>query len=213
MPPVGEVVDEVQQPVVGPVEVLEREHERVARRPSARGTAATRRTAPRGEPLLERAADECSDVRRDLEVAEQLVDGAVHLLRDDLGRVVLEDLALRLHRLRECGVRHVPVREATGPASSRGSAAGPRRTWRTPTRCRDFPTPAFPSTVTSAGRPSDSTRCNVCFRTASSSSRPTRRDSRPSGGRSPRRRALTRSACHAGTGPALPFSSSGSRSA
>jgi hypothetical protein len=38
--------------------------------------------------------------------------GTVHLLADDIRRVVLEDLALRLHRLGERRVRDAAVREA-----------------------------------------------------------------------------------------------------
>ena len=61
-------------------------------------------------------ADERADLRRHLVVAEQLPHRGVRLLRGDLGRVVLEDLALRLDRVGEGRVRRVAVGEAAAAA-------------------------------------------------------------------------------------------------
>ena len=93
------MIDEVQQPVIGPVDVVEDEDERVAS----------------GEPLQEAApgleqllaahvarlarANEGAELGRDAVVAEQFPHGRLGLASCHFGRVVVEDLALRLDGL------------------------------------------------------------------------------------------------------------------
>ena len=98
---VREMIDEIEQPGVGPMDVLEREDQREAsRHPFQEPT-------PRVEQIVAReghgvaGADERQHLRRDRIVAEQLGDRLLDLLDGDLVGVVLQDLALRLDRVGE----------------------------------------------------------------------------------------------------------------
>ncbi len=110
--PVGQVVHEVEQPLVGPVDVLQHEHQRVSGSHPLEEPPPSVEQLLAGEVPLGGSADQGSDVLRHLEVAEQLPHRVVGLGAGDLRRVVLEDLALGLHRFGERRVRHVAVGEA-----------------------------------------------------------------------------------------------------
>ena len=114
--PVGHVVDEVQQAVIGPVDVVQHEDQRVA------GGEALEEAAPGLEQLLAAhvarfaGADERPQLRRDAVVTEQLPRGSLRLAGRHLGRVVVEDLALRLDGIGEGGVGGIGVGQASAPA-------------------------------------------------------------------------------------------------
>src|SRR5205823_6125165 len=104
--PVGKLVDQVEQLVAGPVQVLEDEDER------ALLCERLEKTSPRGERLLPGAAhrsvaseaDERAELPfdpRPLGFLEVLRDRLAQLPLDVLRRVVLEDPCLRFHHLAE----------------------------------------------------------------------------------------------------------------
>ena len=78
-------------------------------------------------------------------------------------------------------------------------------------RSRDFPTPAWPITVTRCGRPSLTTRSNSDSSRSDSSSRPTSGVQLPAA-RAARPRTTALTASQAQTGSAFPLSSSGTSS-
>ena len=173
--PARQVLDQVEHPLVGPVDVLDREHER----------------PPPGDPLDDRAdgreerlahplrvrprmgeaprAARCRAGREQRgvplagrlvpELAHQLGDAGAELLPGGLGRVRVADLELVAQDLAE--------RPVGDPRAVGGALAAPDRRWIVGLRARvdvssrssrDLPTPAWPITVTRWGRSSRSTR-------------------------------------------------------
>jgi len=117
-PPLNQVVDEVEQRVVGPLEVLEDHHHR-----STVGDAFEEQ-APAGEQVVARGAraffqpEEMREPRLDpstlLGIGDELLDAGVELLGGGRGRLVLRDPSAGAHHLRERPVRDaVAVREAS----------------------------------------------------------------------------------------------------
>ena len=106
------MLDEVEQPRVRPVDVLQHQDEGVAR------GHALEESTPRVEEVLaaERTrlggAHQHPDLESDGLVAEQLLHGRVGLRRRRLDRVVLQDLALRLDRVGQGRVAGTAVGEA-----------------------------------------------------------------------------------------------------
>src|SRR6185295_17594496 len=124
--PVREVLDEVEQAVVGPLHVLKHEHERVLLR------ECLEEPPPRRERLLlrarriERPPDEWTQMREHpLRVLlDQLLDRPLELGVDLLVAVGLEDPRLRLHHLRQRPVADtLAVRQRTPLAPERQLAA------------------------------------------------------------------------------------------
>ena len=122
--PVDELVEEVEEALVGPVDVLDDEDER------ALLGETLEEAAPGGERLvpaiaselrLAGEAEEREEMRLDprlvARAGERVLDGLVDLRRDLLGRVLLEDAGLRLDDLAERPQRDpVAVREAAALA-------------------------------------------------------------------------------------------------
>ena len=110
------MVDEVEQPVVGPLDVLEYEDQRVA------GGQPLEEPPPGLEEVLAAhvAASPAPTSARScgatLSSPNSSCAAASAFFAGHLGRVVVEDLALRLHRVRERRVRGVPVGEASTAA-------------------------------------------------------------------------------------------------
>ena len=152
--PVGQLLEECEQGVVRPVEVLEHQHDRPLGGKVLAGTAATRRTTPRGQrgrPTPTSGASRGEQPPRSGIVGSDL---ACELGCGFAGGVRLEDPALGLDDLAERPERDaVAVREASSLApahelaASLDVAAGARRTSRL------LPTPGSPMTVTSWTRP------------------------------------------------------------
>ena len=209
---VDEGVDEVEQPVVGPLEVVEDEHERPPLRERLE------EDAPAGEELrvtfaeadvLGHEPDERLEARSDpasLRLAYQLLHGVRELRRSRARVIVLVDSRLRLDDLAERPERDaVAVRQA--PAVPPGDdllvllapcARAPRRACS----CRS---PGTPTSVTSCGERSTRTRANAPSSSARSWSRPTSGvDGSPP--RSPTRPS-TSTASHTSIGSLLPFAS------
>ena len=141
--PVHEVVDEVEQRVVGPVQVFEDEDERPLARRSPPGSGARRRTprrAGRWPSLVRLEADQRMEVPLDPAASASSrtnrCDGLAELLARLLGTVGLEDPGLRLDHLAERPERHafaVRKRAAVAPVDeavrrrSRSSGTARRR--------------------------------------------------------------------------------------
>ena len=172
--PVGEVLEEGEQRLVGPVQVLEHEHRLPPVRPRTRGSAARPRTTPPARPA--RAAAPTSGSEPGLQPGDVRVVLGQRLLelgRRLLGRVGLEDPALRLHDLAERPERDpVPV----GKAASLPPADETRlvvEVAKSSAHRRLLPTPGSPTIVTSWQERCCAARSNVPIRSDFSSSRPT----------------------------------------
>ena len=106
------MVDVIEEPLVRPVDVLEREDERVSsREPLQETSPGVEEFFAAKRPWVARPDQRC-DLRHEVPLAEQLPDGRLSLLEGDIGRVVFEDLALGLDHIRQRRVRRVAVREA-----------------------------------------------------------------------------------------------------
>ena len=109
--PFEQVVDEVEQTAVGPLEVLERQDHRAGSSPSARRTAASRRTgrrgrrrrAPRGRS---RWASRGSTSRRSRSSGTWALDSGAELLPGRRRLLLLEDPGPGPDHLRQRPVRH-----------------------------------------------------------------------------------------------------------
>ena len=128
--PVDELVEEVEQALVGPVDVLEDENERALLGESLE------EAAPGGERLVAAVASELRlagepeereevrfDARLVARAGERVLDGLVDLRRDVLRRVLLEDAGLRLDDLAERPERD-PVAVGEAAALAPGDELG-----------------------------------------------------------------------------------------
>src|SRR3970282_2376978 len=103
------MIDEVQEAVVSPVDVLHGKDQGLA------GSHAFKKPPPGveevlpAEMVLATGTDQDLDVGSERRVPEQLLYGTGNLQSDSLRRVVFEDLALDFHRLGEGRLRHVAV--------------------------------------------------------------------------------------------------------
>ena len=138
--PVDELVDEVEQRVVGPVQILEHEHRRAAARPAPRRSAARRRT-PRPAPAAvpprrpRRPAD--AAVRRATRLsassATRRSTACAQLPAACVGAVAFEDARLRPSRSRRAPRSVTPLpygsdlpwRQVTGARSSSSARRAP----------------------------------------------------------------------------------------
>ena len=121
--PVREMVDEVEEPVVTPVEVFEDQHQRP---PFGDGFE---ELAPRGERLcrswlgasITGQPDERADVREQKRrfFVEQLLERAAQLGLRLVWRVAVEDAGVRLHHLADRPERRLPRRADSAPAARR----------------------------------------------------------------------------------------------
>ena len=154
--PVDELVEEVEEALVGPVDVLGDEDERtLLRKPFEEAS-------PRGERFVAAIAaelglvgesEECEEVRLYAHFVagtrERVRDGLMDLLRDLGGCVLFDDTRLRLHDLAERPQRDsVPVGEAAALPPRDELRIGIGDTWSSYTR-RLLPMPGTPTSVTS----------------------------------------------------------------
>ena len=199
---VHDVLDEVEEGRLRPVDVLEEDDER----PWSRERLEQPAGAP-GELLARELRRHEADRRRDALLRVGVPGERRQLLERHLRRVALEDPSRLPHRL---GERPEGDAVAVGQAATAEEAPV-----RHPARCtnssmrRDFPTPASPTTVTSRQRRSATAPSSAPRRLSSSSSRPTIGASMRRGRSAPSRTATSR---YAGTGSDFPLSSSGSTS-
>ena len=202
--PLEEVVDEVEQPAVGPVEVLEDEHGRCPvgeiRSKNVRQAANSSSRPPGGA-----SPTPSSDSERRLDPAPLGLVG--HVLGERRGdplawsslvvglgepRAPADHLAERPER------DALAVRRASGPGASRPSSTRPSMYLRNSQASRLLPMPAWPVTETSRARRSRAVAWRQSLSRRSSSSRPTNGASSPRDRPGPPRSATTRSARHAG---------------
>ena len=138
--PVGEIVDEVEQAVVGPVQILEDEHQRpllgqrleqAAPRRERLVAAVARVLAGRAE--ADERAQEAADPAALRLVGEDVLEHRGQLRLGGVERVALEDPGLRLHDLAERPVAEAlavgqrPALPPPGSAPRRGRPAGRAR--------------------------------------------------------------------------------------
>ena len=143
--PVDEVIEEVEQLVVGVVGVLDQEHHRVGASPAARRTAASRRTAPRARELrtgvaryrdAEQASDPGPDEQPIVDVGDVPLEPARQLDRGDLRRILLGDAEALADDLGERPEHQaLAVRQTAAAVPAASPRRGRRRTSRTPSRC------------------------------------------------------------------------------
>ncbi len=145
--PVDQVVDEVEQAVVRPVEVLEDEHERPLARPAPRRSAARRRTPRRAgrRALRRRAGRRAAEVRLDPVGLGRRRTSVVDASRELLASA---SSASSVSRIPACAFTISPsaqkrdalaVRQASGPGARRSESGSPldaRRARRRAGSCR-----------------------------------------------------------------------------
>ena len=210
--PVEQVLDELDECGIRPVDVLEdHDHRVLVGHPLDE-------EAPGGEEVLAVGSDALGEPEQMLE--PRLDEGPLLGIGDDflehgrelrerlLGRLVLGDPCPHPDHLRERPVRDtVAVREAAALVPPNLSPATPSRYFSNSHAIRDLPMPGTPTIESRCARPSSAVAWKSSFTSRSSRSRPRNGGSRPAERPSPFRAATTRSARQSGTGSAFPLSS------